>query len=257
MKQFGLNMGIMLATMSLLTGCQTMPGHSENARINAAIKGRLAQEQIDLSRVGVDTQDGSVYLSGVVPSSDHKVRAEQIARAELAASPVINWAVFNQLHVKPILDDAAISASVRGRLINDRLINASQIGVETQQGVVTLYGLVPSLEQKMRAELLTRDTQGVYHVMNSLQVASSMPPTVPSTSMSPPIPTDTTITATIKDKLTADRVANLARVHVDTTEGIVYLTGVVPSNDHKVRAEQVARDVRGVNQVVNNLQVQP
>ena len=54
-----------------------------------------------------------------------------------------------------------------------------------------------------------------------------------------------------------DPVANLARVHVDTTGGIVYLNGAVPSTDHKFRAEQVAREVRGVTQVVNNLQVQP
>ena len=54
-----------------------------------------------------------------------------------------------------------------------------------------------------------------------------------------------------------DRTANLARVRVDTTEGTVYLNGVVPSPDHKIRAEQIARDVRGVNQVVNNLQMQP
>jgi hyperosmotically inducible periplasmic protein len=137
--------------------------------------------------------------------------------------------------------------------MTDRMINASQIGVETQQGIVSLNGVVPSPEQKLRAELLTRDIQGVRQVVNNLQVAML----TPTPSSSALIQDDPMITTTIKEKLMADRLANLARVHVDTTEGIVYLNGTVPSTVHKVRAEQVARDVRGVIQVVNNLQVQP
>ena len=90
-------------------------------------------------------------------------------------------------------------------------------------------------------------------MVNNLQVSMVTPTPSPSA----PIQDDPMITATIKDKLMADRLANLARVHVDTTEGIVYLNGTVPSTVHKVRAEQVAHEVRGVIQVVNNLQVQP
>jgi len=257
MKGVLLNMATALAAASLLTGCyHLVPTEPEDARMNSAIKGKLVQEQIDLATVGVDTQGGYVYLSGVVPTSEQKNRAEQIARGELAASPTANWVVMNRLQIRPVTEDAVTTSYVKGRLMNDRQINASQIGVETQQGVVSLYGTVPSPEHKMRAELLTRDTQGVRQVVNNLQV-TSLPPPPPQSSVSPPMPNDPMITATVKDRLTMDRVANLSRVRVDTTEGTVYLNGVVPSPDHKIRAEQIARDVRGVNQVVNNLQVQP
>jgi hyperosmotically inducible protein len=237
MKQVLLSLLIILVTATFLMGC------AEDARINAAIKGKLAEEErIDLSRVGVDTQHGSVYLSGVVPSAEYKSHIEQIAREE-ATGPVIN-----QLRVRPVVEDAVLTSSVKGRLMNDRLINAAQIGVETQEGIVSLYGIVPSVDQKRRAEVLTRQTIGVRQVVNVLQVNQVTPPLMPSDAM---------ITATVKEKLTTDRFANLARVHVDTNDGVVYLNGVVPSNDHKFRAEQVTRDVKGVNQVVNNLQVQP
>jgi osmotically-inducible protein OsmY len=91
MKQSVVNMAIFLGWLSLLTGCHTMPAtQPEDARMNAAIKGRLVEVHIDLARAGVDTQDGFVYLSGVVPSTDHKVRAEQVARDVQGVNQVVN-----------------------------------------------------------------------------------------------------------------------------------------------------------------------
>jgi BON domain-containing protein len=112
MKRFLLNGGIVLLSVSLLAGCQTMPSHTEDARITAAIKSKLAEEQFDLSRVGVDTGNAHVYLSGVVPSADHKARVEQIANGELAASPAVNGSVINRLQVRPVISDATVTSSV-------------------------------------------------------------------------------------------------------------------------------------------------
>ena len=67
---------------------------------------------------------------------------------------------------------------------------------------------------------------------------------------------DTTITASVKAKLVADKAANLTRVDVDTNRGTVYLNGSVDSAEQKARAEQLAWQAKGVKSVVNNLQVQ-
>lgn len=66
---------------------------------------------------------------------------------------------------------------------------------------------------------------------------------------------DATITASVKAKLVADKPANLTRVDVDTNNATVYLNGVVESAEQKARAEQLARQAKGVKSVVNNLQV--
>jgi hyperosmotically inducible periplasmic protein len=66
---------------------------------------------------------------------------------------------------------------------------------------------------------------------------------------------DATITASVKAKLVADKPANLTRVDVDTNNATVYLNGVVESAEHKARAEELARQAKGVKSVVNNLQV--
>jgi len=66
---------------------------------------------------------------------------------------------------------------------------------------------------------------------------------------------DTTITASVKAKLVADKAANLTRVDVETTNKVVSLNGVVQSPDQKLRAEQLAMQVAGVQRVENNLQI--
>lgn len=67
---------------------------------------------------------------------------------------------------------------------------------------------------------------------------------------------DTTITTTVKTKLAAEKGSTLTRVSVDTSRGVVQLSGVVASPADKALAERVARSVGGVKSVVNNLQVQ-
>lgn len=66
---------------------------------------------------------------------------------------------------------------------------------------------------------------------------------------------DTTITTTVKTRLAAEKGSTLTRVQVDTNRGVVQLSGVVDSSIDRTKAEEVARRVGGVKNVVNNLQV--
>ena len=67
---------------------------------------------------------------------------------------------------------------------------------------------------------------------------------------------DSTITATVKTKLAADKLGTLTRVGVDTTNQVVSLNGTVDTQQEKQRAEELARQVGGVKAVKNNLQIQ-
>jgi hyperosmotically inducible periplasmic protein len=66
---------------------------------------------------------------------------------------------------------------------------------------------------------------------------------------------DASITAAVKSKLAAKKVSTLTRIDVDTNQGTVYLNGTVESADMKTRAADLARQVSGVKDVVNNLKV--
>jgi osmotically-inducible protein OsmY len=67
---------------------------------------------------------------------------------------------------------------------------------------------------------------------------------------------DSTITASVKSKLAADKLGTLTRIDVDTTNRVVSLTGIVPSSEDRARAERLAKEVGGVREVKNNLQIQ-
>jgi len=67
---------------------------------------------------------------------------------------------------------------------------------------------------------------------------------------------DATITTRVKTALLNDpQVAGL-KIDVDTTKGIVTMSGIVRNRDEEQRAVQIARGVPGVHDVKSTLQVQ-
>ncbi|PYN51546.1 MAG: transporter [Candidatus Rokuibacteriota bacterium] len=67
---------------------------------------------------------------------------------------------------------------------------------------------------------------------------------------------DVTITSEVKAKLAAEKVSTLTKIGVDTERRTVYLTGTVDTAEMRTRAEEIARGVKHVSGVVNNLTVQ-
>jgi hyperosmotically inducible periplasmic protein len=89
-------------------------------------------------------------------------------------------------------------------------------------------------------------------------IALCAAPTLQSCSSTQPVGeqmSDAGITSKIKAKYVADGDINPFNISVETEEGIVYLTGRVKTQANKDEAEQLARDTKGVRQVVNNIQV--
>ena len=68
------------------------------------------------------------------------------------------------------VDDRTISTSVKAKLVADKAANLTRVDVDTTNRVVLLSGVVESIEQKNRAELLAMQVSGVSRVENRLQV---------------------------------------------------------------------------------------
>ena len=66
---------------------------------------------------------------------------------------------------------------------------------------------------------------------------------------------DRTITTKVKTRLAEGTAANFTRLHVDTYNRAVYLTGGVETPEMKRRAEEIAGNVPQVELVVNNIHV--
>jgi hypothetical protein len=66
---------------------------------------------------------------------------------------------------------------------------------------------------------------------------------------------DAALTAKIKSKMALDDTIEAAEIDVDTTGGVVTLTGNVASDAQRQRAMQLARETDGVTSVVDRLSV--
>jgi osmotically-inducible protein OsmY len=67
-------------------------------------------------------------------------------------------------------DDPTITTRVKTALINDPVIGAARIDVETFRGVVTLTGRVKSKDEESKAVAVARTIRGVSDVKSSLQI---------------------------------------------------------------------------------------
>jgi len=68
---------------------------------------------------------------------------------------------------------------------------------------------------------------------------------------------DSAITAKVKSKLATDTQTSAIRISVETKNGVVMLTGNVPSDTEKSKAETLAKNTDGVKRVQNEIKVTP
>lgn len=77
---------------------------------------------------------------------------------------------------------------------------------------------------------------------------------LPASSL-PDSPTDPVISTNVEAKLAEDQQGGLSGIIVTTEEGTVTLTGTVHKAERKARAAELARQVKGVRRVKNDLEI--
>ena len=68
------------------------------------------------------------------------------------------------------VDDAAITTSVKARFVDNKLVDANAISVETLNGTVMLSGFAKNATEKSAAESIARAVKGVKSVRNEVVV---------------------------------------------------------------------------------------
>lgn len=148
------------------------------------------------------------------------------------------------------MDDSAITAKVKAALVDHESIKSTDISVKTEQKVVTLSGFVESQAQAEAAVNVAKGVEGVTSVSDKLHVRDSKSDSVKGYAG------DTATTSEIKAKLLADDIVPSRKVKVETTDGVVQLSGTVDSQAQIERAESIAKAVDGVKSVKNDLKAQ-
>ena len=141
-----------------------------------------------------------------------------------------------------VMDDAAITASIKTQLTVEKDTKARQINVETQKGIVQLNGFVDSSDARAEAAKIAAGTDGVKQVRNNLEVRSAdRAPGV--------VADDAMITGKVEAALVADKRTSAMRVDIETHDGEVQLSGYAKSQAEMDAAVDVARAVAGVRTV--------
>ena len=143
--------------------------------------------------------------------------------------------------------DVTLTSQVRDALVDNGIAKPGDIQVDTADGVVQLSGFVDSESTQELALTAAKKVEGVQSVRNDLVVRSSSPSAVARND-------DTVIAAKVRKQLQEQTNAQTARdVNVEVSEGVVQLSGFVPSLDAKNRAADVVASVAGVKDVRNDI----
>ena len=147
------------------------------------------------------------------------------------------------------IDDATTSGAIKTRLLAYDSMAYSRVDVEVAEGQVLLSGTAPTDQHRIDAERIAWGVNGVETVANQIDVGRNRG-VFGSTH-------DQWITARVRAKLVADGAIKGMNINIETQDGVVYLMGLVRSEDELQRAAQSASYVGGVQKVVSYMLVRP
>jgi hyperosmotically inducible periplasmic protein len=161
--------------------------------------------------------------------------------------------------------DPGITTAVKAKMAADDTVKAYQINVDTKDRVVTLRGDVDSEAGRTKAVQIARTTVGVRDVVDSLTVVVPVPTTGAMDNTADKArdagnavvdaASDAGITTAVKTKMLADTLVSGLKIDVDTTDGVVTISGNVASAAEKRRAAEIARETNGVKSVKDQLKI--
>lgn len=143
--------------------------------------------------------------------------------------------------------DSDIKRDVEDELRFDPDIDATDIAVAVNNGVVTLTGFVRSYSQKSQAERDAKRVAGVVGVANDIEVRLPVIDERPD----PEIARDAT------NALKAELPYSSENIKVIVKNGWLTLEGNVEWNYSRERAESAVKRVRGVKGITNSIVVKP
>jgi osmotically-inducible protein OsmY len=143
--------------------------------------------------------------------------------------------------------DSDIKRDVEEELRSDPDIDASDIAVAVNDGVVTLAGFVRSPRQRRKAEQDAKRVAGVLGVANNIQVR------LPIIHRRP----DPDIARDAADAIKRDLPYSWELIKITVDQGLITLEGEVEWHYQRELAERAVQNLRGVAGVINMVRIRP
>jgi len=145
------------------------------------------------------------------------------------------------------MTDKDLKQNVQNALEWEPSLDATDVGVSVDGGIITLRGNVGTYAEKIAAERVALRMYGVKAVANDIavHVATAFERT------------DTEIAQAAVDALKWNTLVPAGRVTVAVTDGRVTLAGTVEWQYQRDAAARALRDLMGVKAITNNIMVKP
>lgn len=140
------------------------------------------------------------------------------------------------------ITDKQITNAVEARFLFDNAVPWSFVDVKTDAGIVTLSGTADNLLAKDRAARIVESIKGVRAVVNNIDVQTVKR-------------TDEEIRQDVERALLMDAAADSYELKPKVNGGVVTLTGTVQSFKEQNLALQLAKGVRGVKEVKDEIEL--
>ena len=243
---------ILAAAGALLLGGSTLRASETDNRIeSSAKKSYVFKHYLADDAITTESRDGAVTLTGTVAEESHI----GLARDTVEGLPGVK-SVDNQLTVKGASpaehSDTWICLKVKTALLFHRNVSESGTSVKVNDGLVTLRGEAASLAQKELTTEYAKDVDNVKGVINQMTIATA--PAQPTETVGQKID-DASITAQVKASLLSHHSTSALKTKVETTQGVVTLSGAAKNDAEKSLVTKLAADINGVTSVINNMTI--
>lgn len=234
----------------LATGMPVRANETDSRIESSAKQSHVFKTYLKNDDIKIESKDGVVVLTGIVADESHKLLAQET----LSSLPGVK-SVDNKLEIKgapsTATADSWLTTKVKTTLLFHRSVSA-KTEVATKNGIVTLKGDADNQAQKDLTSEYVRDVYGVKDVKNEMNVTNA-----PKSTLAAVVENidDASITAQVKLTLLYHRSTSSLNTSVKTENGFVTLTGKAGSAAEKDLAAKLAKDVNGVKDVNNQMNI--
>jgi|ERR1041384_3584356 osmotically-inducible protein OsmY len=242
---------LVAASALLLAGSPLRATETDDRIESSAKKSYVFKHYLTDDSIKTESKNGAVTLTGTVAEESHI----GLARDTVSGLPGVK-SVDNRLVVKGEApaehSDSWVGLKVKTALLFHRNVRATKTDVNVKDGIVSLSGEASSIAQKELTTEYAKDVEGVKEVKNEMTVAKT--PAEPKETVGEKID-DASITAQVKMSLLSHRSTSALKTKVETTDGVVTLSGVAKNAAEKALVTKLTTDVNGVGSVVNNMTI--
>ena len=240
---------LVAASALLFTGAPLRASQTDDRIESSAKKSYVFKHYLTDDSIKIESKNGVVTLTGTVAEDSHI----GLARDTVSGLPEVK-SVDNLLTVKGESpaehSDTWIALKVKTALLFHRNVRATKTDVNVKDGIVTLSGEASSMAQKELTTEYAKDIDNVKEVKNEMTIAKA--PATPDETTGQKID-DASITAQVKASLLSHHSTSALKTKVETTDGVVTLSGIAKNAAEKSLVTKLATDINGVSSVINNM----